>query len=51
MELEAGVLIVDDWAMAPLTEAERRDLLEICDTRYQARGIEIVNQPFRFQWG
>src|SRR5229473_8008942 len=25
------LLIVDDWAMAPLTEAERRDFLEICD--------------------
>src|SRR3954467_4709041 len=29
------LLIVDDWAMAPLTEAERRDFLEICDGRYQ----------------
>jgi hypothetical protein len=27
------VLIVDDWAMAPLAEIERRDLLEICDER------------------
>jgi hypothetical protein len=26
-----------DWAMAPLTEAERRDFLEICDARCQAR--------------
>jgi DNA replication protein DnaC len=24
------VLIVDDWAMAPLTDAERRAFLEIC---------------------
>jgi DNA replication protein DnaC len=28
------LLIVDDWAMALLTEPERRDFLEICDTRY-----------------
>ena len=38
------VLIVDDWAMAPLTEAERRDFLEICDTRYQARSVLLTSQ-------
>jgi DNA replication protein DnaC len=26
------VLVIDDWAMAPMAEAERRDFLEICDT-------------------
>jgi len=30
------LLVVDDWAMAPMSETERRDFLEICDTRYQA---------------
>jgi hypothetical protein len=29
-----GLLVVDDWAMAPLTENERRGFLEICDQRY-----------------
>ena len=38
------LLIVDDWAMAPLTEAERRDFLEICDTRYQARSVLLTSQ-------
>jgi DNA replication protein DnaC len=38
------LLIVDDWAMAPLTEAERRDFLEICDTRYQARSMMLTSQ-------
>ena len=38
------VLIVDDWAMAPMTEAERRDFLEICDTRYQARSTLLTSQ-------
>lgn len=38
------VLIVDDWAMAPLTEAERRDFLEICDTRYQMRSVLLTSQ-------
>jgi len=37
-------LIVDDWAMAPLTEAERRDFLEIRDTRYQARSVLLTSQ-------
>jgi DNA replication protein DnaC len=38
------VLIVDDWVMAPLTEAERRDYLEICDTRYQVRSTLLTSQ-------
>lgn len=27
------VLVVDDWAMSPLNEAERRDFWEICEER------------------
>lgn len=38
------VLIVDDFCMAPMTEAERRDFLEICDARYQARSILLTSQ-------
>jgi len=38
------LLIVDDWAMAPMTEAERRDFLEICDVRYQARSTLLTSQ-------
>jgi DNA replication protein DnaC len=38
------VLIVDDWAMAPLTETERRDFLEICDARYQTRSTLLTSQ-------
>src|SRR3954453_2411948 len=38
------LLIVDDWAMATLTEAERRDFLEICDARYQARSVLLTSQ-------
>src|SRR6202012_271815 len=29
------VLVLDDFAMAPLKDGERRDFLEICDDRYQ----------------
>jgi DNA replication protein DnaC len=28
------VLVIDDWAMAQLSEPERRDLWEICEDRY-----------------
>jgi DNA replication protein DnaC len=38
------LLIVDDFCMAPLTEAERRDFLEICDARYQARSTLLTSQ-------
>jgi DNA replication protein DnaC len=38
------VLVVDDWAMAPLTEAERRDFLEICDSRYQTYSTLLTSQ-------
>ena len=38
------LLIVDDWAMAPLTEAERRDFLEIFDARYQVRSTLLTSQ-------
>ena len=38
------LLIVDDWAMAPMTELERRDFLEICDARYQTRSTLLTSQ-------
>ena len=44
------VLIVDDWAMAPMTEAERRDFLEICDSRYQARSVLLTSQVPVASW-
>jgi DNA replication protein DnaC len=31
------VLVLDDFAMAPMKDSERRDFLEICDDRYQRR--------------
>jgi DNA replication protein DnaC len=38
------VLVVDDWAMAPLTETERRDFWEICVDRYQTRSMILTSQ-------
>ena len=32
---KVDVLVLDDFAMTPLTDANRRDLLEIFDDRYQ----------------
>lgn len=40
----ADVLVVDDWAMAPLTEIERRDFWEICEDRYQTRSTVLTSQ-------
>jgi DNA replication protein DnaC len=44
------VLLVDDWAMAPLTAAERRDFLEICEDRYQMRSLILTSQLPVAKW-
>jgi len=44
------VLIVDDWAMAPLSEAERRDFLEVCEDRYQLHSTILTSQLPVAQW-
>jgi DNA replication protein DnaC len=38
------VMVIDDWAMAPLTESERRDFWEICEERYQRRSTVLTSQ-------
>jgi DNA replication protein DnaC len=38
------LLILDDWGLAPLSPAGRRDLLEIFDDRYQVRSTLITSQ-------
>ena len=38
------VLVIDDWAMAPLAETERRDRWEICEDRYQTRATILTSQ-------
>jgi DNA replication protein DnaC len=38
------VLILDEWALAVLTDQHRRDLLEILDDRYNLRSTIIVSQ-------
>ena len=38
------VLIVDDWALNPLAETERRDFYEICEDRYDNRSTILTSQ-------
>lgn len=38
------LLVVDDWALVPATEAERRDLLEILEDRYGNRSTILTSQ-------
>jgi DNA replication protein DnaC len=44
------VLVIDDWAMAPLAEAERRDCWEICEDRYQTRSTILTSQLPVARW-
>jgi len=44
------VLVVDDWVMAPLADAERRDFLEICEDRYQQRAMILTSQLPVAKW-
>lgn len=44
------VLVIDDWAMAPLSENERRDFWEICEDRYQARSLILTSQMPVAKW-
>jgi len=46
----ADVLILDDWAMAPITDVERRDLLEILDDRYGTRATIVTSQVPPKKW-
>jgi DNA replication protein DnaC len=44
------VLVVDDWAMTPMSEAERRDFWEIAEDRYQARSMILTSQLPVSRW-
>jgi DNA replication protein DnaC len=44
------VLVIDDWAMAPLNEAERREIWEICEDRYQTRSTILTSQLPVSRW-
>jgi DNA replication protein DnaC len=40
----ADVLVLDDWCLHPLTDAQRRDLLEILEDRYGRRSTVVTSQ-------
>jgi len=44
------VVLLDDFAMAPLKDSERRDFLEICDDRYQRRSMILTSQMPLAHW-
>src|ERR1700693_297428 len=44
------VLVIDDWAMAPLNENERREVWEICEDRYQTRSTILTSQLPISRW-
>jgi DNA replication protein DnaC len=46
----ADVLVLDDWAMAPITDVERRDLLEVLEDRYGGRSTIVTSQVPPKKW-
>ena len=44
------LLVVDDWAMHPMSETERRDFLEISEERYERRSTVLTSQFPVAQW-
>jgi DNA replication protein DnaC len=44
------VLVIDDWAIAPLSEPERRDFWEICEDRYRVRSTILTSQLPVSRW-
>ena len=44
------VMVIDDWAMSPLAEPERRDFWEICEERYQRRSTVLTSQLPVSRW-
>jgi DNA replication protein DnaC len=41
---KTDVLMLDDWALAPLSDENRRDLLESVDERHDRRATIITSQ-------
>jgi DNA replication protein DnaC len=44
------ILVLDDFAMAPLKDSERRDFLEICHDRYRRRSLILTSQMPLAHW-
>ncbi len=44
------LLVLDDWGLAPPSEADRRELLEILEDRHELKSTLVVSQLPRDQW-
>jgi DNA replication protein DnaC len=47
---KTNVLVLDDWGLAPLTETESRELLEVIDDRVNCRSTIIASQIPIAEW-
>lgn len=47
---QTRLLIIDDWGMEPITQAQRCDLMEIMDDRHEHAATLIVSQLPVDQW-
>ena len=41
---KTDLLVLDDWGLAPLTDADRRELLEILEDRHELRSTLVTSQ-------
>jgi DNA replication protein DnaC len=44
------LLAIDDWLLAPLRDAERRDLIEVVEDRSERASTLIASQPLAKDW-
>ena len=44
------LLILDDWGLEPMNEANRRDIMEILDDRYNIKATVMISQLPTDQW-
>lgn len=44
------MLVIDGWAMAPLSDAEGRDFRDICEDHYQVRSLILTSQLPVTRW-
>ena len=44
------LLVLDDWGLAPLDDADRRELLEILEDRYELRSTMVTSQLAVDDW-
>lgn len=47
---KTDLVVLDDWGLAPFSEINGRDLLEVLDDRYRLRSTAIASQPPIEDW-